>query len=91
VDEELRNPEWRHEAEELVVLVEVILRLDVVLATVRWAGEVDLSGECDIRVVEGYKPQAEKLCDVEVEDHVGGVVGCYAHSSVAVINQRRHP
>ena len=75
MDEELGNPEWRHKAEELVVLVEVILRLDVVLATVRWAGEVDLSGECDIRVVEGYKPQAEKLCDVEVEDHVGGVVG----------------
>ena len=76
MDEELRDTERRHEPEELVVLVEVVLRLDVVLATVRWAGEVDLSGEGDVRVVEGYKPQAEELRDIEVEDHVGRVVGC---------------
>lgn len=76
MDEQLSNAERRPESQELVVLVKVILRRDVVFAAVRWACEVELGGEGDVRVVERNEPKAEELSDVEVEDHVGGVVGC---------------
>ena len=56
-------------------MIEVVLRRDVVFAAVWWAREVELGREGDVRVVEGHKPQAEELGDVEEEDHVGGVVG----------------
>lgn len=77
MDEKLRNAERRHEAEELIVLVEIILRSDVVFAAVRWACEVQLGGEGDVRMVEWNEPKAEELGDVEVEDQVGGVVCCW--------------
>jgi len=76
VNEKLSNAEGCHEAQELVVLVKIVLRRDVVFAAVRWACEVELGGEGDVRVVERDEPKAEELGDVEVEDHVGGVVGC---------------
>lgn len=76
MDEQLSNAEGRHEAEELVILVQVILRCDVVFAAVWWAREVELGGESDVRMVERHEPKAEELGDVEVEDQVGGVVGC---------------
>lgn len=75
MDEQLSNSEGCHEADQLVVLVEVMLRLDVVFTAARRARKVELGGEGDIRVVEWHKPQREKLCDVEVEDQVGRVVG----------------
>jgi hypothetical protein len=52
------------------------LRYDVVFAAVRRACEVKLGGESHVRMVERDEPQAEELGDVEVEDQVGGVVGC---------------
>jgi len=76
MNEQLSNAERRHETEELVVLVKVILRRNVVFTAVRWACELELGGEVDVRVVERNEPKAEELSDVEVEDHVGGVVGC---------------
>ena len=76
MDEKFSNAEGSHEAEELVVLIKVILRRDVVSAAVRWACEEELGGKGDVRVVERNEPKAEKLGDVEVKDQVGGVVGC---------------
>ena len=71
MDEKLSDTKGCHEAEELVVLVKIVLRRDVVFAAVRWACEVELGGEGDVRVVERDEPKAEELGDVEVEDHVG--------------------
>jgi hypothetical protein len=68
VDEQLSNAERRHEADQLVVLVEIILSPDVVFAAVRRTREVELGGEGDIGVVEWHKPQRKELRDVEVED-----------------------
>lgn len=79
MDKQLSNAEGCHEAEELVVLVQIVLRGDVVFAAVRWACEVELGGKGDVRVVERDEPKAEELGDVEVEDQVGGVVGCWRH------------
>ena len=44
MDEKLSNAEGCHEAQELVVLVKIVLRRDVVFAAVRWACEVELGG-----------------------------------------------
>ena len=71
MDEKLSNAEGCHEAKELVVLVEVILRCNVVFTAARWSCEVELGGKGDVRVVERDEPKAEELGDVEVEDHVG--------------------
>lgn len=56
-------------------MVEVVLRRDVVLVATRWACEVELGSEGNVRVVERNEPKAEELGDVEEENHVGGVVG----------------
>ena len=68
MDEQFSNAEGCHEAEELVVLVEIVLSRDVVLAAIRWACEVELGGESDVRMVKRHKPKAEELGNVEVED-----------------------
>lgn len=68
MNEQLSDAEGRHKADQLVVLVEVMLRLDVIFTAARWAREVELGGEGDIGVVEWHKPQREELCNVEVED-----------------------
>ena len=60
-------------------MVEVVLRRDVVLVATRWACEVELGSEGNVRVVERNEPKAEELGDVEEENHVGGVVGCGRH------------
>ena len=38
---------------------------------------MQLGGEGDVGVVEGDHPEGEDLGDVEVEDEVVGVVGCW--------------
>lgn len=68
MDKQLSNAEGCHEAEDLVVLVQIVLRGNVVFAAVRWACEVELGGKGDVRVVERDEPKAEELGDVEVED-----------------------
>jgi hypothetical protein len=68
VDEQLSNAERCHEADQLVVLVEIILCPDIVFAAVRRAREVELGGEGDIGVVEWHKPDGKELGDVEVEN-----------------------
>lgn len=73
---QLAKAEWHEEADELVVLVEIVLRRDVVFPAVGRAGEVQFGGEGDVGVVEGDEPDGEDLGDVEVEDEVLGVVGC---------------
>lgn len=57
-------------------MVEVVLRRDVVFVAIRWACEVELGSEGNVRVVERNEPKAEELGDVEEENHVGGIVGC---------------
>jgi hypothetical protein len=68
VDGQLGNTERSHEADQLIVLVKVVLRLDVVFMAVGWAREVEFGGEGDVGVVEGHEPQGEELGDVKVED-----------------------
>jgi hypothetical protein len=75
VHRQLAETKGHEEADELVVLVQVVLRRDVVFPAVRWAGEVQLGGEGDVGVVEGDQPDGENLGDVEVKDEVAGVVG----------------
>jgi hypothetical protein len=75
VHRQLAEAEGHEEADELVVLVQVVLRRDVVFPAVGRAGEVQLGGEGDVGVVEGDQPDGEDLGDVEVEDEILGVVG----------------
>jgi hypothetical protein len=74
VHRQLAEAEGHEEADELVVLVQVVLRRDVVFPAVGRAGEVQLGGQGDVGVVEGDQPDGEDLRDVEVEDEVLGVV-----------------
>jgi hypothetical protein len=65
---QLAEAEGHEEADELVVLVQVVLRRDVVFPAVGRAGEFQLSGQGDVGVVEGDQPDGEDLGYVEVED-----------------------
>lgn len=55
------NAPRRDESHELVDLVEVILRLDVVFGSVLWLSELKDGGECHWSAVEGYEPDGEDL------------------------------
>ena len=68
VHRQLAEAEGHEEADQLVVLVQVVLRFDVEFPAVGWAREVQLGGEGDVGVVEGYHPEGDDLSDVEVED-----------------------
>lgn len=68
MDGKLGQAEWHHESDKLVILVEVVLRLDVVFATVGRACEAELGRECYIGVVERNEPERKQLGDVEVKD-----------------------
>ena len=81
---QLAEAKGHEEADELVVLVQVVLRRDVVLPAVGRAGEVQLGGQGDVGVVEGDQPDGEDLGDVEVEDQVLGVVGLSRYSDVSL-------
>lgn len=70
MDKELSETERRHEADQLIILVEVVLRRDVVFAAVWRACEVQLGDKCDIGVMEWHKPQGEDLRDVEIENKI---------------------
>ena len=68
VHRQLAEAEGHEEADQLVVLVQVVLRFDVEFPAVGRAREVQFGGEGDVGVVEGYHPEGDDLSDVEVED-----------------------
>lgn len=68
------NAPWRKELEELVDLVEVVLRLDVV--SLRLVLELQDGCKGDGAAVKGHKPNGEDLGDGYVEDEVFAVEGC---------------
>lgn len=75
MNEQLSDAERRHEADQLIILVEIILGLDVIFAAVWWACKVQLGDERDVGVVEWHKPQREYLRDIEVENKILLVIG----------------
>lgn len=75
MNEKLSGTERHHEADQLVILVKIILRLDVIFAGVRRSCEMQLGDECYIGVVEWHKPQRENLRDIEVENEILLVIG----------------
>ena len=68
VHRQLAEAEGHEEADQLVVLVQVVLRFDVEFPAVGRAREVQLGGEGDVGVVEGDHPEGDGLGYVEVED-----------------------
>lgn len=77
-----QHPQGTHKLDELVHLVEVVLRLDQVLGSGAEGGggdgdEAEDGDEADMGGEEGREePDAEELPDGDVEGEVGGVVGC---------------
>lgn len=70
------------ESDELIGLVEVVLRLDIVFAIGGFADELELGGEGYWGGVEGDEPDGEDLGDVDVEEE-GCFVECWNGSSLA--------
>lgn len=74
MDKKVTDAPWHEEADELVVLVEVVLRLDVVFAAAGRADKLELGGQGDIGVVKGNQPDGEELGNVEVDKHARFIV-----------------